>query len=209
MRFLLLCSAALLLLAAPAKTKPSESSTTTVPTPAAEGESTSSSPPPAETTPSASTELIVETTEKPAQPIASEELDPKLVKKLRQQIAEAQAELKALNEENKILEDTIRSSETKFIALVTQREGLARELSKVRHKLREAQDKLNTEEPLDGKCKPTDSELAKQIEEETRRQLDERKVEIKRAYERKYEQLLKELRLKIRRELELLNDSPK
>ncbi|XP_020806953.1 chromatin assembly factor 1 subunit A-like [Drosophila serrata] len=182
MRFLLLCPAALLLLTVPAKTIPTDS----LPTPSTSGEPKSSSPPPTEST--------------PGEPF------PQTVS--LQDIAEARAESKALNEENRSLEKTLLSTQSKLNDLGLQRDALTLELSEIRQKIRKAQDKLNTEEPLEGKCKPTDSELAKQIDEETTKQLDERKARIKRFYEKKYEKVLKELRLKIRRELELLYDPP-
>ncbi|KAH8282854.1 hypothetical protein KR054_010361 [Drosophila jambulina] len=93
--------------------------------------------------------------------------------------------------------------------LVLTRKDLTSKLETVRYAIRERQDELNTKRLGRKKCEPTPLELAIQIGDETRQQLQDKEEEIRPFYSRRYNKLLEELGQLIRkREKELLDNDP-
>ncbi|KAH8282857.1 hypothetical protein KR054_010362 [Drosophila jambulina] len=212
MRFLLLCPAALLLLIGPAAPqdlnviKP-------VPVLAAPSDHNVIKPVPVNPTDSSlkiTTPVIekskVSPDDKPGRPVLNS-ADRRRVRKLRRRLAEAQTELRVLQKKNTILNAKLEFEQAGAAQLVLSRKDLASKLEASRREFQKAKDELSTEGLQGGISKPTESELAKLIDEETRKQLDERKAEIRHSYENRFDKILEELGKKFTDELKLLATS--
>ncbi|XP_017021829.1 uncharacterized protein [Drosophila kikkawai] len=173
MRFLLLFAAALLLLVAPAKTEPesttSESPITTVPTVSNKGESI----------------LNFEV----------EQTAP--FNELRRKLAQAQAEVKLLDEWKVKLDTQFKSSMTQLALLTDERDHLSVKLNNSRNELREEQDKLKAEQLQKDNCKPSQTEMAVLLDRETSKQMRKLERKLKQSYRNQYADLLNELRRRI------------